>query len=63
MLVQDPYRIGYEAVGNLVMKLNGQTPPREINLKVHQIRKSDLNHPDVQALLFPKWMNEPQPSR
>ena len=25
MLVQDPYRIGHEAVRSLVMKLNGQT--------------------------------------
>jgi len=61
MLVQDPYRIGYEAVRSLVMKLNGQTPPHEIDLKVHEIRKSDLGQPDVQALLFPKWMNEQQP--
>jgi len=61
MLVQDPYRIGYEAVRSLVMKLNGQTPAHQINLEVHEIRKSDLDQPDVQALLFPKWMNEQQP--
>ncbi len=61
MLVQDPYRIGYEAVRSLAMKLNGQTPAHEIDLKVHEIRKSDLGQPDVQALLFPKWMNEQQP--
>jgi len=58
MLVQDPYRIGYEAVHSLVMKLNGQTPPREMELNVHEIRKADLSQPDVQALLFPKWKNE-----
>jgi ribose transport system substrate-binding protein len=58
MLVQDPYRIGYEAVHSLVMKLNGQTPPPQMDLKVHEIRKSDLNQPDVQALLFPKWKND-----
>jgi ribose transport system substrate-binding protein len=61
MLVQDPYRIGYEAVRSLVMKLNGQTPAHEIDLKVREIRKSDLGQPDVQALLFPKWMNDQQP--
>jgi len=61
MLVQDPYRIGYEAVRSLVMKLNGQTPAHRINLEVHEIRKPDLDQPDVQALLFPKWMNEQQP--
>ncbi len=53
MLVQDAYRIGYEAVHSLVMKLNGQTPPQQMDLKVHVIRKQDLGQPDVQALLFP----------
>ena len=58
MLVQDPYRIGYEAVRSLVMKLNGQSPQHEIDLKVHEIRRTDLAHPEVQALLFPKWKDE-----
>ena len=26
-----------------------------MNLKVDDIRKTDLDRPDVQALLFPKW--------
>ena len=58
MLVQDPYRIGYEAVRSLVMKLNGQTPAHQMDLEVHQIRKSDLDQPEVQALLLPKWKDE-----
>jgi ribose transport system substrate-binding protein len=58
MLVQDPYRIGYEAVRSLVMKLNGQTPPPQIDLKVRVIVKQDLDKPDVQALLEPRWRNE-----
>jgi ribose transport system substrate-binding protein len=58
MLVQDPYKIGYEAVRSLVMKLNGETPPARMDLAVHVIRKSDLGQPEVQALLFPKWKNE-----
>jgi ribose transport system substrate-binding protein len=58
MLVQDPYRIGYEAVGSLVNKLGGQTPAQQIALEVHEIRRSDLEKPDVQALLFPKWKTE-----
>jgi ribose transport system substrate-binding protein len=55
MIVQDPYRIGYEAVRSLVMKLNGQTPPRVMDLQARTIVKQDLVKPDVQALLFPKW--------
>ena len=57
MLVQDPYRIGYEAVRSLVLKLKGQTPPAQMDLNVHVIRKQDLGQPEVQALLFPKWRN------
>jgi ribose transport system substrate-binding protein len=58
MLVQDAYRIGYEAVRSLVMKLNGQTPPPQMDLSVHVIRKQDLGQQDVQALLFPKHVQE-----
>jgi ribose transport system substrate-binding protein len=58
MLVQDPYRIGYEAVHSLVMKLNGQTPPSQMDLKARVIVKQDLDKPDVQALLFPKWRDQ-----
>ena len=58
MLVQDPYRIGYEAVHSLVMKLNGQTPPQQTDLKARVIVKQDLDKPDVRALLFPKWRNQ-----
>jgi ribose transport system substrate-binding protein len=58
MLVQDPYRIGYEAVRSLVMKLDGKTPEPRMDLKVHEIRKPDLAQPEVQALLFPKWKDE-----
>ncbi len=58
MLVQDPYRIGYEAVHSLVMKLKGETPPKQMDLKARVIVKADLDKPDVQALLFPKWKKE-----
>jgi ribose transport system substrate-binding protein len=56
MLVQDPFRIGYEAVKSLASKLNGQAPPRRLDLPVRSIVKSDLTKPDVQALLFPDWL-------
>jgi len=58
MLVQDAYRIGYEAVHSLVMKLNGETPPQQMDLSVHVIRKQDLGQADVQALLFPTRRNQ-----
>ncbi len=58
MLVQDPHRIGYEAVHSLVMKLNGESPPARMDLKARVIVKQDLDQPDVQALLFPKWRTQ-----
>ena len=56
MLVQDPFRIGYEAVKSLAMKLGGQTPARRLDLPVRSIVRSDLDKPDVRALLSPGWM-------
>ncbi len=58
MIVQDPYRMGYEAVRTLVDKLNGKTPPKRMDLKARIIVKSDLDKPDVKALLSPAWRNK-----
>ncbi len=56
MVVQDPFRIGYEAVRTLAEKLSGKTPPRRQDLAARVITRPDLNKPDVQALLFPPWL-------
>jgi ribose transport system substrate-binding protein len=55
MLVQDPFRLGYEAVKSLTTKLSGQTPARRLDLPARAIVKADLDKPDVRALLFPDW--------
>ena len=60
MLVQDPFRIGYEAVKSLALKLRGQTPARRLDLPARLIVKSDLEKPEVRALLFPDWMKTRQ---
>jgi ribose transport system substrate-binding protein len=56
MLVQDPYRLGYDAVQSLVEKLNGQTPSKRVELPVRVLVEADLNTPDVRALLEPEWL-------
>jgi ribose transport system substrate-binding protein len=56
MLVQDPYRLGFEAVKSLVQKLHGETPPKHLELPVRVIVKSDLQKPDVRALVQPEWL-------
>ena len=53
MVVQDPFKMGFEAVKTLVDKLNGATPPKRIDLPARVVHKADLDKPDVHALLFP----------
>ena len=53
MVVQDPFRMGHDAVKTIVDKLNGQTPPKRIDLSAHVITKADLAKSEVQQLLYP----------
>lgn len=53
MVVQDPFRMGHDVVRTLVEKLNGQTPPKRIDLSARVITKADLDKAEVQRLLFP----------
>jgi ribose transport system substrate-binding protein len=53
MLVQDPYRIGYEAVKSLAQKLSGRTPARRLELAARSVVRADLDSPETMALLFP----------
>ncbi len=41
MLVQDPDRIGYEAVRSLALKLRGETPTRRLELPVRRITREN----------------------
>lgn len=53
MLVQDAFRLGYEAVGSLARKLRGETPQRRVTIPARVVRKADLADPDVQRLIRP----------
>jgi len=62
MVVQDPFRIGFEAVKTLVDKLNGITSPKQIDLPARLVAKGDLDKPDIHELLYPdvkKYTNAP----
>lgn len=52
-IVQDPYQMGYQAVRTLALKLRGETPPKQIDLKGRVVLKDDLGKPELQALLSP----------
>ena len=53
LVVQDPFRMGFEAVKTLVDKLNGNTPPKQIDLPARVINKADLDKPEIHELLYP----------
>jgi ribose transport system substrate-binding protein len=61
MVVQDPFRIGYEAVKTIAQKLKGDSPPKRMDLQARVIRREDLDKPDVKMLLAPdlkKYLGE-----
>lgn len=53
IVVQDPFRMGYEATRAIGRILKGEKPPAAIDSGARLIRPADLNAPDVKALLFP----------
>jgi ribose transport system substrate-binding protein len=54
MVVQDPFRIGYEAVRTIVDRLDGKTPERQINLPPVVVFPEDLGKAEFQKLLHPE---------
>ena len=53
MVVQDPFKMGHDAVKSLADKLNGQAPPKRIDLSARVVMLADLDKPDIQQLLNP----------
>ena len=53
LIVQDPFRMGYESVRAIGMKLNGETPPQHIDSGVTKVTRADLEKPDIVRLLHP----------
>jgi ribose transport system substrate-binding protein len=53
MLVQDAFRIGYEAVKSQAEKLVGRAPARRVEIPARVVAKTDLDKPEVRALVNP----------
>jgi ribose transport system substrate-binding protein len=53
MVVQDPFRMGREAVKTIVDKIEGRTPPKRIDLAAIVVSRADLEKPEVRSVLFP----------
>ena len=54
MVVQDPFRMGYDAVKSVVDKIAGKAVAKRIDLSARLVRRDDLDKPDVVKLLTPE---------
>ena len=53
LVVQDPFKMGYEAVRTLAEKLAGKTPEKQLDLSAVVVTKANLDQPDIHKLLYP----------
>ena len=51
LVVQNPYKMGYEGVKTLVENLQGKEVPKRIDTGVKLITKENIDSPEIQALL------------
>lgn len=51
LVLQDPFKMGYEGVKTIVDKAAGKTPERRIDTGVKLLTKENLNTPEMQRLL------------
>ena len=53
LIVQDPFRIGYESVASAVKALDGATLEKKQSLAPRLVRREDLDLPEVKKLVEP----------
>ncbi len=53
LIVQNPFRMGYESVKAIAAHRTGRTPPAHIDSGVRLVRRDEIDGPDVRELLFP----------
>ncbi|HKW98313.1 MAG TPA: substrate-binding domain-containing protein [Bryobacteraceae bacterium] len=53
LVVQNPFRMGYESTRAIALKLAGQSPPAKVDSGVTLVRREDLDKPATKALLYP----------
>ena len=51
LVVQNPYKMGYDGVKAIVDKLQGKNVPKRIDTGVKLITKENIDTPEIQALL------------
>ena len=53
LVVQNPFRMGYESTRAIGLTLAGQTPPAKIDSGATLVKREDLEKPEIKALLHP----------
>ncbi|MEH7480951.1 ABC transporter substrate-binding protein [Neobacillus drentensis] len=53
LVVQNPFKMGYEGVANVVKAIKGEQVEKHIDTGVTVVTKDNINDPEVQKLLFP----------
>jgi len=53
IILQDPFKMGYESTKAIAMKLKGETPPASVDSGAVMVTRADLEKPDVIPLLYP----------
>jgi ribose transport system substrate-binding protein len=53
IMVQNPFKMGYESTRAVAMKLRGETPVAQLDSGATLVKKEDLEKPEIKELLFP----------
>ncbi len=53
LIVQNPFKMGYESTRAVALHLEGKTPPRHVDSGAALVTAADLERPDIRELLFP----------
>jgi ribose transport system substrate-binding protein len=59
LVVQNPFRMGYESTRAVGLYLRGQQPPKNVDSGATLVTAADLARPEIRALLFPdiqRWL-------
>ncbi len=61
IVVQDPFKMGYESTRNVALYLNGEEPTREMDSGSYLIDAENVDTPEMQAIVFPdldRWLKQ-----
>ena len=59
LVVQNPFRMGYESTRAVGLYLKRQQPPKNVDSGATLVLASDLDRPEIRELLFPdiqRWL-------